>query len=91
MSQQSSEINRLKSQLNDLCRKRQEYQTPLAKHTRLLFDYSPRGWEYRNSLSPNHRLQLDEWEHGLHRVEDEMAGVVRRLNQLGAKIDDQSI
>jgi hypothetical protein len=91
MSQQSLEIDRLHSQLKDLRRKRQKYQAPLAKHTRLLFDYSPQGWEYRNSLSDNHRRQFVEWEHKLHGVEGEMAGVIRRLNQLGVKIDDQSI
>jgi chromosome segregation ATPase len=82
MSQQSSEINRLHSQLNDLRRERQKYQDPLAEHTRRLFDYSRQGREYRDSLSDNHRRQFDDWERKLHGVEDEMARVIRRLNQL---------
>jgi DNA repair exonuclease SbcCD ATPase subunit len=91
MSQQSSEINRLKSQFQDLLREYKKYQDPLAEHVRRFCDYSPQGWQYRMSLSSNHLRQFDEWERELSRVECEMEEVIRKLHELGSEIDGWNI
>jgi hypothetical protein len=91
MSQQSSEINRLKSRYDDLLREREKYQTPLAESIRRHFGYTPQGKAYLIQQPSNVLNQEEEWRCKLDKMDDEMVEIVRRLNELGPKIDDRSI
>jgi hypothetical protein len=92
MSQQSSEINRLKSQFKDLLRERKKYQDPLAESIRHHFGYTPQGKAAYLIQQPSSVLnQEEEWRCKLQSVEGEMAEVIRKLHELGSEIDGWSI